>query len=44
MPGLSKEEQKEEMCMLLRSFADCFAWEYTYMPGLSRDLSSIIFP
>jgi hypothetical protein len=44
MPGLSKEEQKEEMCMLLRSFPDCFAWEYTDMPGLSRDLVEHHFP
>jgi hypothetical protein len=26
------------MCTLLREFVDCFAWNYSEMPGLSRDL------
>jgi hypothetical protein len=30
--------QREEMCELLEGFMDCFAWEYTEMPGLSREL------
>jgi hypothetical protein len=31
-------EQKEEMRALLKGFVDCFAWEYTEMPSLSREL------
>jgi hypothetical protein len=31
-------EQKWEMRVLLQEFIDCFAWEYTEMPGLGREL------
>ena len=31
-------DQKSKVCALLREFVDCFAWNYTEMPGLSRDL------
>ena len=31
-------DQKSKVCALLREFIDCFAWNYTEMPGLSRDL------
>jgi hypothetical protein len=32
------ELQKEQVRGLITEFIDCFAWEYTEMPGLSRDL------
>jgi hypothetical protein len=32
------KEQKEKVHELLRDFVCCFAWDYTEMPGLSRDL------
>jgi hypothetical protein len=32
------KEQKEEVWSLVKEFADCFAWEYTEMSGLSRKL------
>jgi hypothetical protein len=35
--NLSKE-QKEEVRALLRELTNCFTWEYTDMPGLSREL------
>jgi hypothetical protein len=31
-------DQKSKVCALLKEFVDCFAWNYTEMPGLSRDL------
>jgi hypothetical protein len=31
-------EQKERLCMLLKGFVGCFAWEYTEMSGLDRSL------
>ena len=31
-------DQKSKVCVLLKEFVDCFAWNYTEMPGLSRDL------
>jgi hypothetical protein len=31
-------EQKERLCMLLKGFIGCFAWEYTEMSGLDRSL------
>jgi hypothetical protein len=31
-------EQKERVCMLLKGFVGCFAWEYMEMPGLDRSL------
>jgi hypothetical protein len=31
-------EQKEEVHKLLKEFRACFAWEYTEMPGLGREL------
>jgi hypothetical protein len=30
--------QKDEMCELLKAYTCCFAWDYTEMPGLSREL------
>ena len=36
--GLLKEELKKEIIILLRDFRDCFAWDYTNMPGLSSSL------
>ncbi|CAL9020082.1 unnamed protein product, partial [Prunus brigantina] len=36
--GLIKPELRTKMEELLREFKDCFAWDYTEMPGLSRDL------
>jgi hypothetical protein len=30
--------QRQKVCDLLREFRDCFAWDYTEMPGLSREL------
>ena len=31
-------DQKSKVCALLREFIDYFAWNYSEMPGLSRDL------
>ncbi|CAL8174635.1 unnamed protein product [Prunus armeniaca] len=36
--GLMKPELWTKMEELLRDFKDCFAWDYTEKPGLSRDL------
>ncbi|CAL2228519.1 unnamed protein product [Prunus armeniaca] len=36
--GLMEPELQAKMEELLREFKDCFAWDYTEMPGLSRDL------
>ncbi|CAL2277122.1 unnamed protein product [Prunus armeniaca] len=36
--GLMKPELWTKMEELLRDFKYCFAWDYTEMPGLSRDL------
>jgi hypothetical protein len=30
--------QRQKVCALLREFRDCFAWDYTEMSGLSREL------
>ena len=30
-------DQKGKVIKLLKEFVDCFAWNYTEMPGLSRD-------
>jgi hypothetical protein len=38
------EEQKAEMYSLLREFVDCFAWAYTDMSGLSRELVEHTLP
>ncbi|CAL8993663.1 unnamed protein product [Prunus brigantina] len=35
--GLMEPELRAKMEELLREFKDCFAWDYTEMPGLSRD-------
>jgi hypothetical protein len=35
LPG----EHRESLCCPLWEFVDCFAWDYTEMPGLSRDLA-----
>ena len=29
---------REPMIMLLREYRDCFAWDYTEMPGLDRSI------
>jgi hypothetical protein len=31
-------DQRQKVCDLLREFRVCFAWDYTEMPGLSREL------
>ena len=31
-------DQRGKVCALLREFVDCFAWNFTELPGLSRDL------
>jgi hypothetical protein len=31
-------DQREQACQLLSKFVDYFAWDYTEMPGLDRDL------
>jgi hypothetical protein len=31
-------DQRQKVCALLREFRDCFAWDYTKMLGLSREL------
>jgi hypothetical protein len=31
-------DHKQRVCALLQEFKDCFAWDYTEMPELSRDL------
>ncbi|CAL9011571.1 unnamed protein product [Prunus brigantina] len=36
--GLMEPELRNKMEELLREFKDCFTWDYTEMPGLSRDL------
>ncbi|CAL2259741.1 unnamed protein product [Prunus armeniaca] len=36
--GLMEPELRVKMEELLREFKDCFAWDYTEMPRLSRDL------
>jgi hypothetical protein len=37
-------DQKAQMCELLGEFAECFAWDYTEMPGLSRELVEHMLP
>jgi hypothetical protein len=32
-------ELREPMIMLLKEYADCFAWDYIEMPGLDRSIS-----
>jgi hypothetical protein len=29
---------REPMIVLLKEYADCFAWDYTEMPGLDRSI------
>jgi hypothetical protein len=31
-------DPRDEMIGLLKEYADCFAWNYTKMPGLSREI------
>ena len=31
-------EYKADLVKLLKEYIDCFAWDYSEMPGLSRDL------
>ena len=31
---------REEMIALLKEYRDCFAWDYTEMPGLDRSIGS----
>jgi hypothetical protein len=38
------EDQKEELCDLLKEFIDCFAWDYTEMLELSRELVEHMLP
>jgi hypothetical protein len=38
------EDQKEELCDLLKEFVDCFVWDYTEMLGLSRELVEHVLP
>ena len=33
-----KADYKVELIALLKEYVDCFAWDYTEMPGLSREL------
>ena len=33
-----KEEVKKELVTLLKQFKDCFAWDYTEMPELDREV------
>jgi hypothetical protein len=37
-------EQKERLCGMLKEFMDCFAWDYTKMSGLSRELVEHVLP
>jgi hypothetical protein len=37
-------EQKSVVCELLGEFVDCFAWDYTEMSGLGRDLVEHTLP
>ena len=32
------DDCKVDLIKLLKEYVDCFAWEYSKMPGLSRDL------
>ena len=34
-------DYKVELIALLKEYVDCFAWDYTEMPGLSESLLSI---
>jgi hypothetical protein len=38
------DNRKHRMVELLEEFQDCFAWDYTEMPGLSRDLVEHALP
>jgi hypothetical protein len=38
------EERKDKMCSLLWEFSDCFAWAYTEMSGLNRELVEHTLP
>jgi hypothetical protein len=38
-PGL-----REAIILLLKEYADCFAWDYTEMPGLDRSIVEHRFP
>jgi hypothetical protein len=31
-------DPRDEMISLLKKYSDCFAWNYTEMPGLSRQI------
>jgi hypothetical protein len=31
-------DPRDEMIGLLKEYSDCFAWNYTEMPGLSREI------
>jgi hypothetical protein len=35
---------REPMITLLKRYADCFAWDYTEMPGLDRSIVEHRFP
>ena len=36
--GLLSQDQQESLVALVKQYADCLAWDYTEMPGLSTDL------
>jgi hypothetical protein len=38
------QDHKAQMCGLLREFVGCFAWNYTEMPGLSREFVEHTLP
>lgn len=37
-------ELKAKVIQLLKEYKDCFAWDYSEMPGLSRDLVELKLP
>jgi hypothetical protein len=37
-------DKKQEICELLKDYMCCFAWDYTEMPGLSRELIEYRLP
>jgi hypothetical protein len=41
---ISPNLSQEQMCFMLKEFMDCFAWDYTEMPGLSRELVEHVLP
>jgi hypothetical protein len=35
---VNKTDPRNEMIGLLKEYSDCFSWNYTEMPGLSREI------